>query len=78
MLNLYPHPKARLVWLCCDCYPLLCIMGSHSASSLYYKTEVAEDNQALWTLDRGAGPRPSSPLARKHTAWTKALPLRKW
>lgn len=45
MLNLYLHPKARLVLLSCGCYPL-CVMGRHSASSLR-KTRVTADNQTL-------------------------------
>lgn len=45
MLNLYLHPKARLVLLSCGCYPL-CVMERHSAPSLR-KTELTANNQTM-------------------------------
>lgn len=50
MLDLHPHPKARLVWLSCGCQAL-CIMGSHSASSLLQKRKQQRITRhcALWT-----------------------------
>lgn len=45
MLNLYLHPKARLVLLSCGCYPL-CVIWKGIAPPLY-ATELTANNQPL-------------------------------